>query len=403
MQVFDSRKGGKPELSIVVPVYNTARYLEIALGSLSSAGLTDREIIVVVDGSPDDSEAVAVNWFQRTGASGLVLRIQNGGLSAARNRGAALARGTYLCFFDSDDIADANTHDLMLTAARAHDADLAIASAICMHSTTSGMWDFPDKGLWNELLVHASVAVTTVAREPRIFRLEPNMSCRIFRRAFFEQHQLKFPEGLYFEDFPVHVRSARLARRILLVKNTLLYYRVSRPGQITSDISERRLDVLETAAMALNEGHLEGLPENAKQCLVEMAINLLFWCGKHAPFADREGFFQRAVSMIEPYRDVIGSKKGDEGRAEPFQAVLAAFKGGDARLLWKLALILKNDIRNPVLADEEARDIAGLWPPPPTPVVSEEPATDPPESVQPKVEQSQPGLLQRFKLRRERA
>src|SRR5689334_866082 len=91
----------RPLLSVVVPVYDVERYLDECLASLAAQTLRDLEVVVVDDGSPDGSAAIAEAWARRDPRFRLV-RQANHGLGHARNTGARHAAGTYLAFVDSD-------------------------------------------------------------------------------------------------------------------------------------------------------------------------------------------------------------------------------------------------------------------------------------------------------------
>lgn len=89
-----------PAVSVVVPCYNAAPYLAEALASIAAQGVPGVEVIVVDDGSTDGSAAVA----ERGGHAVRVVRQANQGISAARNRGLALARAPLVAFLDADDV-----------------------------------------------------------------------------------------------------------------------------------------------------------------------------------------------------------------------------------------------------------------------------------------------------------
>jgi glycosyltransferase involved in cell wall biosynthesis len=88
-----------PLVSVIIPCYNQARYLPEAIDSVLAQTYPDVELIVVNDGSPDDTEAVAGRYGDRI----RYVARPNGGISAARNSGIAVARGDYMKFLDSDD------------------------------------------------------------------------------------------------------------------------------------------------------------------------------------------------------------------------------------------------------------------------------------------------------------
>jgi glycosyltransferase involved in cell wall biosynthesis len=90
-------------VSVVVPVFNTARYLADALRSLRAQLFADFEVLVIDDGSTDNSVAIAMS-FVVADSRFQVFSFEHGGLAAARNRGIELAKGQYIYFFDSDDL-----------------------------------------------------------------------------------------------------------------------------------------------------------------------------------------------------------------------------------------------------------------------------------------------------------
>ncbi len=88
--------------SVIIPLYNKAAYISKAIHSVLSQTFTDYELIIVDDGSKDDSFEVAKSIIENRGNCHLY-RQQNGGVSVARNNGVALSQGKYLCFLDADD------------------------------------------------------------------------------------------------------------------------------------------------------------------------------------------------------------------------------------------------------------------------------------------------------------
>ena len=92
-----------PKISVIVPVYNTEKYIERCLKSLLEQRYNDYEIIVVNDGSLDNSEEVINMYIKNYGDKIKYYVKPNGGLSDARNYGIQKATGDYICFVDSDD------------------------------------------------------------------------------------------------------------------------------------------------------------------------------------------------------------------------------------------------------------------------------------------------------------
>ena len=94
-------------VSVILPAYNVANYLDDCLESIISQTYTNMEIIIVDDGSTDDTAKKADDWLSKDGRIRVIHR-QNGGLSAARNTGLHYAQGEFIIFIDPDDCIDKN-------------------------------------------------------------------------------------------------------------------------------------------------------------------------------------------------------------------------------------------------------------------------------------------------------
>lgn len=113
-----------PKISVIVPCYNQAQYMDEALQSVLGQTFQDWECIIVNDGSPDDTEEVAKRWLEKDPRF-KYLKKENGGLSSARNAGIEMAQGEWIQFLDCDDymdseklqksITDSETFDVIIT------------------------------------------------------------------------------------------------------------------------------------------------------------------------------------------------------------------------------------------------------------------------------------------------
>lgn len=102
-----------PLLSVIVPVYNVEEYLPRCIDSILSQTFIDFELILVDDGSPDDSREICDTWAEKDSRI-RVIHKSNGGVNAARNTGLSLARGRYITFIDGDDFIKSNTFEKAL-------------------------------------------------------------------------------------------------------------------------------------------------------------------------------------------------------------------------------------------------------------------------------------------------
>ena len=102
-----------PKISVIIPVYNTEKYIEKCLESLAGQTMKDFEVVIVNDGSKDESERAIKNYMRRTRMNIKYLKKENGGLASARNYGVERASGKYISFLDSDDYLDKDTFYLL--------------------------------------------------------------------------------------------------------------------------------------------------------------------------------------------------------------------------------------------------------------------------------------------------
>ena len=114
-----------PEISVIIPVYNTARFLSACLDSVLDQTFADTEIICVDDGSTDDSLQILRRYEKRDGRV-KVLTQRNARQGAARNRGLEIAAGRYVMFVDSDDWLDNDALEVLCRRAAADDADIVL-------------------------------------------------------------------------------------------------------------------------------------------------------------------------------------------------------------------------------------------------------------------------------------
>lgn len=115
-----------PLISIVVPVYNVARWLPICMESILGQTFTDFEVILVDDGSLDES-GMLCDQYSAEDSRVKVIHRTNGGLSAARNAGTAIATGNYITYIDSDDYVESYYLKVLYQAIETTGAELAVA------------------------------------------------------------------------------------------------------------------------------------------------------------------------------------------------------------------------------------------------------------------------------------
>lgn len=124
------------QISIIIPVYNTEKWVEQSIRSVQNGGHDDIEIIVVNDGSPDNSGTI-INKLAEEDHRIIHLKKRNGGLPAARQSGIDISTGDYIYFLDSDDYIAPNTLSKMATIAQKTAADMVYSDAMLTYEDGS--------------------------------------------------------------------------------------------------------------------------------------------------------------------------------------------------------------------------------------------------------------------------
>lgn len=187
------------KVSIVVPVYNTEKYLRKCLNSLVGQTLEDIEIIVVNDGSPDNSQAIIDEYMKNHPSVVKGISQKNAGLSAARNAGLKKATGEYVSFVDSDDYVDIDMTETLYNYASQNGLDIL---------------GFGYKELQQDRTLRS---VSTFSDEPvqKQLMIKQTMACnKLFRREFLEENQLQFVSGIYYEDLEFVPRAVALTEKV---------------------------------------------------------------------------------------------------------------------------------------------------------------------------------------------
>ncbi len=300
--ILDTRNlnAGAPELSMIVPVFNVAPYVRECLESIRANSLDVMlELIIIDDGSTDGSHEVIESMLHDGAWPPLAyVRQANQGLSAVRNYGVALARGTYLGFLDSDDRIVSGALRRMIDYAQCGGCDLILGRTQIFDSGTGELSAFYDTAFWDLLIGGNPVSFTNALQSPELLSLEPNANYRLISRQFYGGAALSFPEGLYFEDAAVHLRMLLRAKVIALYGGDYYQYRVNRPGKITEERSRRRFDVLQVCTLALNELKEANVTPAQGGAALRGLFRLTWGCGIMTIEGQRHEFFTQAADIF---------------------------------------------------------------------------------------------------------
>lgn len=213
---------------MVVPAYDVAAYLPACLDSLLGQSLEALEVVVVDDGSPDDSGAIAEDYAARDPRV-RVVHIENRGLGAARNEGIRHATGSYLGFCDADDAMPAKALEALLGLAHETGAPLVTGNV--------ARWDGEQRRPlpWMNKL-HPQREAVAITDRPRLLG-DVFAWNKLFRRDFWDANGLAWAEGVRYEDQPTTTEAYLCADRIGVLPAVTYLWRERADG---SSITQQR-------------------------------------------------------------------------------------------------------------------------------------------------------------------
>lgn len=231
-----------PKISVIVPVYNTGKYLKKCVDSILNQTMNDFEIIIVNDGSTDNSAEIIQEYVNRNPGKIKYFAQENGGLSSARNNGIKNATGNYLCFVDSDDYIN---EKLFESLEKYINEDFDLIKYKCIKVKESG-----------EEIERINGSVFENKTGEDAFKVLYTTDVFIdaawlylYKRSFFIENKFEFPIGKYHEDWAI-VPYCLLNAKSVASTNIFGYYYVQSDNSITRNKDEekaykRAFDMLE--------------------------------------------------------------------------------------------------------------------------------------------------------------
>lgn len=244
------------KVSVIIPVYNTEKYLAQCLDSVLNQTLQDIEVICVNDGSTDGSLEI-LNQYAAKDKRIKIIDQKNAGQGAARNSALKIARGEYICFLDSDDWLDKNTCKELYEYAKKLNLDMINFEGINYDVVKDNFYEVP------------GLKINYVSNYNKVYSKEEVLSfidkvtvsaCLMFYNAdFIRNNDIKFPEGLFFEDNYFMLKALNLVNRYGVMAKCF-YFRRKHSEQTTANWNKLFKDYIEIVTKIdelYNELHLE--------------------------------------------------------------------------------------------------------------------------------------------------
>ena len=225
------------KVSVIIPIYNTSKYLQECLESVCNQTLNEIEIICINDGSTDRSIDI-VKKFAEDDRRILVLDRPNRGAGISRNEAISYANGEYIGFVDSDDWVELNMFEELYNHSKYLDSDLTI----CEFKIVDFDKGNPTKPDWAALPVDDSfqnICFTWKDIKDDFFKLHVGPINKLYRRDFINRINAQFGSYRALEDYQFALSCILDASRLAILKKDLYFYRLGVPGSLSSNQNAR--------------------------------------------------------------------------------------------------------------------------------------------------------------------
>ena len=246
-----TKSNTSPKISVIVPVYNTEKFLPTCLESIINQTYQNLEIIIINDGSTDSSLTLC-EQYQKQDKRIKIINKKNEGQAIARNTGIKEATGNYIHFIDSDDFISLNYYENMLKAGAKTNADILLGEVYNeKHPNTSIKYQdiYLLKNLDDKIY-------------KTLFFIHGWCWRYLIKREFVLKNNLSFTKGHIIEDIPFTLSAAIAANKIITVPGAEYFYRFNTSSSMNNKKEKKKRDSDRTYAQNLIKNILK--PYNLK-------------------------------------------------------------------------------------------------------------------------------------------
>lgn len=310
-----------PDVSVIIPVYNTEKYLHQTLSSVCNQTLENIEIICVDDGSKDNSLKILKKYASKDNRI-KVLHQENQGAAVARNLGLQHARGRYLSILDSDDYFNKTMLETAFVSACLRDADIVVFRADQKHDKTNKIVKTPWTAKSSQLPAKNIFTINDV--KSNVFQAIQGWTWdKLFKKSFVDELGISFQEQQIYNDMLFTFSAYISAKRITFVDITLIHQR-KRGGGSLSDNGSSRWTCLKSALLGLREYLYKTETYNTfEQDFINYVIRMVLYQisistsedaallleDVFGTWSDEFGLFDHEKSFYEPYSNVAQLKE----------------------------------------------------------------------------------------------
>ena len=227
------------KVSVIVPVYKVEKYLNKCLESLVNQTLQDIEIIVVNDGSPDNSQSIIDNFKQNYPEKIISIIKENGGQGSARNVGLEKSSGQYIGYVDSDDYIELDMYEKLYNKAITNDFDVVICDNFVVNEKNEKK--YPECNYKNEHSTLENAFLGKIA-----------VWNKIYKRKILIENKIKFKEKVWYEDFAFTFKVMTCTNKIAYVNKPLYNYLLRKGSTMNNNNIAKNTEIFDAFDDAIN-------------------------------------------------------------------------------------------------------------------------------------------------------
>lgn len=292
------------KVSVVLPVYNVENYLRDCLDSIVNQTLTDIEIICINDGSPDNSLEI-LREYEKKDDRITVIDQENGGHAVATNRGIDLATGECLFSMDSDDILELNALELSYNRLKEKDVDFVMFKAINYDDTNDKYYETE---VYSMGKIYSKVGDEVFNYQDigeLMFEASVTPWSKLYKREFIMDNNIRYPEGLIFEDNVFFYKALLTAKRICFL-NEFLFIRRWYATSSTTNGDLRFLNSIDVSNLVIDVFKEHDELDQYKSNLFNNKISLNFMRYNKIRQEFKETYFQ---TMKEDFSKLLNDEE----------------------------------------------------------------------------------------------
>lgn len=259
----------QPLLSVIVPVYNGAIYIDDLFAQFSRQNMERVELVLIDDGSADDSYEIIHAWKNKVSFEVALYHQENKGVSAARNLGVDMAKGQYLTFVDVDDgVAPEYIAELLRYAQQG--IDVLVFDSVRVEAGDGKLSETAEGDFLCQKRTKQEMLMEFI-QDPTRFGVY-NL---LLRRRYLTEHSIAFPVGYkYYEDYDYLLQLFAQTDNLLRLK-CVLYYYIQRQGSAMGRFTAERINCLRL--MKYREGWLEEYAPRFAPVFSKWGVARLYW------------------------------------------------------------------------------------------------------------------------------